>query len=562
MLLDDLGFNDFLDSDDLSVAWETTNSLLTGGYGGTALYANNTYGECLCAPSRSTFMSGRFLPFISQGGFDWGSPLSSSEISVAQKLRHVGYMTYAVGKWHVGASRKEHTPSGRGFHRYLGNYGNGDHYKYCNYNAKGIKNDAIQWQLRYFDLHYEETERFSSSGNPTLQNPHHRFPIEYVGRYAMTVYAEAARTFIVDHNASDSHSHKPFFLYYAPYSFHYPMEAPQKYHARCSAKGFSNRNDERFASCAMVMAVDDAIGNLMDALVTLSRKTVLIITSDNAGSAWKGYVAMNNAIPGGSGRILRGNKGEPWEGGVRNHALVWSNHAEFRDAPRTYNKGFMHLVDWHATLAQLGHATKHDQKLNSSIRITLGLSIWDHIRSNRPSPREWIYNMWRGESFRHGRYKLYRNVSTGVDGDGLLFGYHWPVRSEPSHDYLERQRALSDSKTTLGWALFDLESDVEERDNLLDPMHGNASQSIFESVNRTWTNVRKMGFYTSGSDEALQVTPERRQQAAINIPDFSSADRCSAAWLTDFHTETGLKKDGPGTWGSPPAGEAYLPVGF
>ena len=50
----------------------------------------------------------------------YGLPLS--EVTVADRLRALGYRTHAVGKWHLGLYRWEYTPTYRGFDSYLGYY--------------------------------------------------------------------------------------------------------------------------------------------------------------------------------------------------------------------------------------------------------------------------------------------------------------------------------------------------------------------------------------------------------------------------------------------------------
>merc|ERR1712048_345123 len=374
----------------------------------------------------------------------------------------------------------------------------------------------------------------------------------------MDVYDVKARSFIEDHQNKSSkyYSEKPFFLYYAPYSFHYPMEAPQRYHNRCKNNvNFSDSNPERFAMCAMVLAVDDAIARLMKMLVEMERKSVVIISSDNAGSAWKGYVANNNWP-------LRGNKGEPFEGGVRNHALVWSNHAEFANAPSSYHssRGFMHLVDWHATLANLGHGTDHSQGYETKMSITMGSSLWNTLRlSSVPSPRKWMYNSWKGESFRLGKYKLYKNVDVGYEHEdrkgnfiGKIYGHHWPVRTNQSHDYLVHQRQVQQigDLRTEPWMLFDVVEDPTEKNDLIDTALGIKKK---EEILEMWEQVKSKGYF---SEDAQRQGEADGTEVAETIENFQTRNRCSDQEHTDYHTRIGV--DSPGQNGTQ-SNKALLP---
>ena len=114
VLVDDWGFNDVgFRSSYLSWTTPTFDSLASEGVLLTNYYTNE-----ICAPSRASFLTGRYV--LRLGVYDNNSELPSSEVTIAQELKSAGYATYMVGKWHEGIARKEFWPANRGFDRFYG----------------------------------------------------------------------------------------------------------------------------------------------------------------------------------------------------------------------------------------------------------------------------------------------------------------------------------------------------------------------------------------------------------------------------------------------------------
>jgi arylsulfatase A-like enzyme len=76
---------------------------------------------CVCAPSRVGLMTGRYQ---ARSGHDSNEgDLALGEVTIAQRMKDIGYTTGLVGKWHLG-SGKETLPAARGFDFSIGSVGN------------------------------------------------------------------------------------------------------------------------------------------------------------------------------------------------------------------------------------------------------------------------------------------------------------------------------------------------------------------------------------------------------------------------------------------------------
>jgi len=81
------------------------------------------YAAPVCSPSRAALMTGCYpkrvlpIPHVLFPGNDVG--LAPSEITVAESLKSVGYVTGIVGKWHLG-DQPEFLPTRQGFDEWFG----------------------------------------------------------------------------------------------------------------------------------------------------------------------------------------------------------------------------------------------------------------------------------------------------------------------------------------------------------------------------------------------------------------------------------------------------------
>jgi arylsulfatase A-like enzyme len=272
ILTDDMGYADIGVHGGREIATPHIDALMRGGVRFTNGYVTGPY----CSPTRAGLLTGRYQQrFGHEFNASGGPGLPLTETTIADRLRAAGYRTGIFGKWHLGAD-EAYRPLSRGFDEFFGFLG-GQH----SYLEVGV--------------------------NPVLNG---RTPAKAIG-YLTDELGDRGIDFIRRHRA------RPFFLYLAFNAVHTPMQATDKYLAR-----FATIADERRRTyAAMLAAMDDAIGRVMDTIVSeqIEDNTLIVFLNDNGGPTMAG-----TTINGSSNAPLRGSKRQTWEGGIRvPFALRW-----------------------------------------------------------------------------------------------------------------------------------------------------------------------------------------------------------------------------------------------
>jgi len=299
ILVDDLGWRDVGCFE--STFYETPNIDRLAREG---MRFTDAYAACpVCSPTRASIMTGKNPARLHLTNFlvgqrwpadspivnipNWQKFLPLEEVTIAEALKEAGYATGYVGKWHLG-----NTPEAQGF----------------DFNAGGCH---MGLPPTYFDPY----------GIPKLPN---RRP----GEYLTDRLADEAIRFI------EAHRDEPFFLYFAHYAVHTPLQAKDDRTAKYAAKagataatdvpefGREGRNKVRQVQnhpvyAGMVESVDDSVGRVMKKLADLGLddNTIIFFFSDNGGlSTAEGWPTSN--LP------LRAGKGWLYEGGIREPTII------------------------------------------------------------------------------------------------------------------------------------------------------------------------------------------------------------------------------------------------
>ena len=297
---------------------------------------NRHYTSWLCTPTRASIMSGRY-PIelgIQHDVFDSNTEecLNEKELLMPEVVRHNGYATHLVGKWHLGYSRWSCMPCMRGFDT-----------------AFGYTSGTTGWITHKVGSYYDFYEcATSSEGGLTWD-----VLTKDKGIYSNFLYNKRIKKIINNHDPKT-----PLFLYLPMQSVHSSYYAPENYytftdHKRCTMQAMLNSAED---------LIRDVISYFEEA--GLWEDTVLLYASDNGGP----HSAYH------SNGHLRGYKSTLWEGGVRTPSFIYSsNHKIMSDKLRgTETNCYFHVADWYQTIISLsGGWQKYERATGNEMPASL-----------------------------------------------------------------------------------------------------------------------------------------------------------------------------------------------
>ncbi|KAH8296676.1 hypothetical protein KR054_009735 [Drosophila jambulina] len=388
IMADDMGFDD--------VSFRGGREFLTPNIDALAYHGrllDRLYAPAMCTPSRGALLSGRYpihtgtQHFVISNEEPWS--LSLNATLMPEIFQQAGYSTNLVGKWHLGFSRPEYTPTRRGFDYHYGYWG-----AYIDYYQRRSKMPKANYSLGYDFRRNMELE------------------CQDRGVYVTDLLTNEAERLIKEHAGKD----QPLFLMLSHLAAHTaneddPLQAPEE-----EIRKFAYIKDpNRRKYAAMVSKLDQSVGRVISTLASTEQleNSIVIFYSDN-GAPSVGMFANT-----GSNWPLRGQKNTPWEGGVRVAGAIWSSQLQARGNIFTQP---IYVGDWLPTLA---HAADIELKDSDFLQLD-GIDLWPQLAgpSDAPHvPREILHildDVWRVASLQMGQWKYVNGTTSAGQYDAVL----------------------------------------------------------------------------------------------------------------------------------------------
>ncbi len=377
----------------------------------------SAYAEPSCTPSRIAIMTGRHPVRTGLLSVLWpGQPdgLSPDEVTIAEILSNTGYHTAMWGKWHLG-ELPEHAPENQGF----------------DYSYYGLFNGAPDWWQASFqdntgtfpfadfpgyEKYFEETGIDLSVGAYTAEKGKERVPVKGLAGILSPERQEAFENesisqitaFIKDKAKSD----KPFFIYWASYA---QQVSASKEFLRSPGVDRLNRQ------ASFMRMHNKHVQSLLDTLRSenIAENTLVVWISDNG--------PMYAFYPTAGYTLLRGEKGDVLEGGVRVPAMAWwpGMIEPGQDPMDTW-----HITDLFTTAARIAGAT--DKIPND--RITDGVDQTALFLLGEGNSRRNFISYYSGSvlgAIRYGDFKIHIKAAHG----GLPGMDFYNIKRDPGEKY-------------------------------------------------------------------------------------------------------------------------------
>jgi arylsulfatase A-like enzyme len=322
IITDDQGFGDLGYTGNTQIKTPVIDN-----FANSSIRFNNFYVSPVCAPTRSSLMTGRYsLRTGVRDTYNGGAIMATSEITIAEMLKQSNYTTGLFGKWHLGDNYPSR-PMDQGFDETLMHLAGG----------MGQVGDITN----YF-------KKDSSYFDPILW---HNGQKEAYKGYCSDVFASNAIQFI------EKNKNVPFFCYLSFNAPHTPLQVPEKYHQMYAhiypSLEFEKNNaahlkmteqdkEDARKVYGMVTNIDDNIGKLLQKLndLGIEENTIVIFMTDNGPQQLR-YTAG-----------MKGKKGTVYQGGTR--VPFFFKYPALTKASKSIETMSAH-IDVLPTLAELCH---------------------------------------------------------------------------------------------------------------------------------------------------------------------------------------------------------------
>lgn len=338
---------------------------------------NNFYVSPVCAPTRSSLLTGRYsLRTGVTDTYNGGAMMSNDEITLAEILKENNYQTGIFGKWHLG-DNYPFRPTDQGFHESLihlsGGIGQvGDFTNYYKGNRSYF--DPILW-------HNNEQKKYEG--------------------YCSDIFTDEAIKFIEENKSNQ------FFCYLSFNAPHTPLQVPDKYYDLYKNVDPSVISESEKISMTeknvldakriygMVTNIDDNVGKLVSKLkeLNIDKNTILIFMTDNGPQQFR-YVSN-----------LRGLKSSVYNGGIK--VPFYLSYPKIHDDGLDHDNFSAHIDVLPSLLDLCDIETPKNIKidgknfLNKSTEERSFFSYW-----TRKSPE-----LYQNMSLNKGNYKLVGNTN-------------------------------------------------------------------------------------------------------------------------------------------------------
>lgn len=351
IVADDLGWND------VGYHGGTIPTPHLDSMAGKGIQLDRFYVAAMCTPTRAAFLTGKYWSRFGNTNPSNAQVLPFGTTTLAGVMQASGYRTALIGKWHLGSS-PDCGPGHFGF----------------GYSYGSLAGGVAPWIHTYKRGSYSQTW-------------HRNHEWIFQSGHVTDLITREALEFLARSGAEPG----PLFLYVPFSAVHHPIQEPDEWIEKAS-----ELVPDRIQYAASVMHLDHCIGKILEGLEKLpkERETVVLFFSDNGGMGrtadgdnrqYAGAYAEGEML--GSNHPLRGHKQDPYEGGIRVPAMIyspsWLEPRKIR-AP-------IHVIDLFPTLLSLAGIAfpAGESGLDGMNRHDLLLGLEEDHPENHP-PYYWL----------------------------------------------------------------------------------------------------------------------------------------------------------------------------